>query len=118
MVDFGTAGLLAGHHLSSVPAAEALVLPLLGHHHLLLPLAVAPPLPALVLGRRVVLGDESTSLVRRRRCRGNRPFHGWKEGGYLRPDAQEAAAVRSAALTDGLPVSQTFQVVVEGEFRA
>lgn len=57
VVNFGAAGSLAGNHLSSVSAAETLVLSLLGHHHLVLPLAVAPPLQltSLVVGRRVVL---------------------------------------------------------------
>lgn len=57
MVDLGTAGLLARHHLTAVPAAEALVLALFGHHRLVLPPAVAPPLQlaAFVVGRRVVL---------------------------------------------------------------
>lgn len=57
VVNFGTAGLLTGNHLSSVAAAETLVLSLFGHHHLVLPLAVAPPLqlPAFVFRWRVVL---------------------------------------------------------------
>lgn len=34
-------------------------------------------------------------------------------GFYLRPNSQEAAAVRSSTFTHGLPIAATFQVVVE-----
>lgn len=58
VVNFGTARFLAGNHLSSVSAAETLVLSFFGHHDLLPPPAVAPPLQftTFVVGwRRVVL---------------------------------------------------------------
>lgn len=117
VVHFGASGFLTGDHLSSVSTAEALVLPFFGQHHLLLPPAVASPLQLTTFifrWRLVLFGD-------------NR--NGWgvafQENGrtsarvpHLRPDAQEAAAVRSATFTHRLPVSQTLQVVVEGEFCA
>lgn len=92
MVDFGTSWLLAGHHLSSVSAAEALVLPLFGRQRLLLLPAVAPPpqLAALIVGRRVVLfGRRRVSVFL---------SVSWKEPvsgrePHLWPHAQEAAAV-------------------------
>lgn len=57
VVDFGAAGSLTGNHLSSVSAAETLVLSFFGRHHLALPLAVAPPLQlaTFVVRWRVVL---------------------------------------------------------------
>lgn len=63
VINFGTAGSLTGNHLSTVSAAETLVLSFFGHHHLLLLLAVAPPLQltTFVFRWRVVLG-----------CRGER----------------------------------------------
>lgn len=44
VVNLRTARSLTGDHLSSVPAAETLVLALFGHHRLVLPFAMAPPL--------------------------------------------------------------------------
>lgn len=57
MVNFGTAGSLTGHHLSSISTAETLILSFFGHHHLVLPLAVSPPLQlaSFVFRWRVVL---------------------------------------------------------------
>lgn len=57
MVNLRTSRSLTGNHLSSVSTAEALVLSLFGHHHLVLLLAVASPpqLPTFVVRRRVVL---------------------------------------------------------------
>lgn len=67
MVNFGTARFLTGNHLSSVSTAETLVLSFFGHHHLLLPFAVAPPLQlaTFVIGWRVVLvWTKKLSMVR------------------------------------------------------
>lgn len=60
MVNFGASGSLAGNHLSSVSAAETLILSFFGHDHLALFLAMTPPLqlPTLVFGGRVVLVAE------------------------------------------------------------
>lgn len=56
VVDLGASRPLAGDDLAAVAAAEALVLPLLGHHLLRFLLAGDPPLPFLqLLGRRLVL---------------------------------------------------------------
>lgn len=56
VIDLGASRPLAGDDLAAVAAAEALVLPLLGHHLLGLLLPGDPPLPFLqLLGRRLVL---------------------------------------------------------------
>lgn len=118
VVNFRTTGLLTGNHLSSVSTAETLILSFFGHHHLLLPLAVASPLTTFVFGWWVILVLEH-GFIRpastRHHCNQQSPL---LNSEYLRPDAQEAAAVWRSTLTNGLPVSQTFQVVVEGELCA
>lgn len=124
MVHFGTSGSLAGNHLSSVSTAEALILSFFGQHHLLLLLAVASPLQlaAFIVRWRVV-------LFRRRRGENG---HHWcslldffsekppasARAPHLWPDAQKAAAVWRSTFTHRLPVPQTLQVVVEGQFCA
>lgn len=57
MVNFGTSRSLAGNHLSSISAAETLILSFFGHNHLALLLAMASPLqlPTLIIRGRVVL---------------------------------------------------------------
>lgn len=63
VVDLGTAWSLTGHNLSPVPTTEALVLPLLGHLHLVLPFSqdLLLQLAALVICWRVVLGKDEAS---------------------------------------------------------
>lgn len=59
MINLGASRPLAGDDLAAVATAEALVLPLLGHHLLRFLLAGDPPLPFLqLLGRRLVLQNE------------------------------------------------------------
>lgn len=63
VVDLGTPWSLTGHNLSPVPTTETLVLPLLGHLHLVLPfsLDLFLQLAALVVCWRVVLGKDEES---------------------------------------------------------
>lgn len=63
VVDLGTPWSLTGHNLSPVPTTETLVLPLLGHLHLVLPFSqdLLLQLAALVICWRVVLGKDEAS---------------------------------------------------------
>lgn len=120
VVYFGTAGSLAGNHLSAVSAAETLILALFGHHHFALPLAVAPPLQftTFVFRWRVVLVWSRWFLLSNLylSCFPSCPVY-FCECPHLWSDTQEATAVWCSTFTDRLPVPQTLQVVVKGKLR-